>query len=226
MNPDSLAYQFAALLHFEGELDERALRGALGDLMARHEVLRSSIEERDGEPVQVVHEQVEVPLEVVDLPGELERPVGAAGSLAGALPDRAGPGAAGALDAGPPRPRPLVADRRRAPCRPRRLVLHARPLRARRALLEPGRAAGAATAAHRPAPRRLRASGSGRWPAARPSAPARLLAPHARPRPAPAGAADEPPAAAPRVLRRRLGAQADAAAPGHGDRRACPRRRA
>ncbi len=70
MNPDSLAYQFAALLHFEGELDEGALRGALGDLMARHEVLRSSIEERDGEPVQVVHEQVEVPLEVVDLPGE------------------------------------------------------------------------------------------------------------------------------------------------------------
>jgi amino acid adenylation domain-containing protein len=70
MNPGSISFQFAALLHLEGDLDEEALRGALGDLMRRHEVLRSSIEERDGEPVQVVHEEVPVPLEVVDLPRE------------------------------------------------------------------------------------------------------------------------------------------------------------
>jgi amino acid adenylation domain-containing protein len=70
MNPGSISFQFAALLHLEGDLDEEALRGALGDLMRRHEVLRTSIEERDGEPVQIVHDEVPVPLEVVDLPGE------------------------------------------------------------------------------------------------------------------------------------------------------------
>ncbi len=70
MNPGSLAFQFAAVLHIEGELDEEALRGALGDLVGRHEILRTSLRERRGEPVQVVEEEVPLPLEVVDLPGE------------------------------------------------------------------------------------------------------------------------------------------------------------
>ncbi len=70
MNPDSLAYQFACVLHFEGDLDEKALAGALADLMDRHEVLRTALVERDGEPVQVVRERVPLPLELVDLPGE------------------------------------------------------------------------------------------------------------------------------------------------------------
>lgn len=70
MNPESLSFQFAALIHLEGDLDEEALRGALGDLIQRHEILRTSIEERDGEPVQVVHDEVELPFEVVDLPDE------------------------------------------------------------------------------------------------------------------------------------------------------------
>jgi len=68
MNPDSLAYQFACVLHLEGDLDEDALAAALGDLIARHEILRTALLERDGEPVQIVHEEVPLPLEVVDLP--------------------------------------------------------------------------------------------------------------------------------------------------------------
>jgi amino acid adenylation domain-containing protein len=66
LHPDSIAYQFAAELTFEGELDPGALECALAALMGRHEILRTSFEERDGEPVQVIHENVPVPLEQVD----------------------------------------------------------------------------------------------------------------------------------------------------------------
>jgi amino acid adenylation domain-containing protein len=70
MNPDSLSFQFAALLHLRGELDEEALRGAIGDLMRRHEVFRTSLEEREGEPVQIVHDDLPVPLDVIDGPAD------------------------------------------------------------------------------------------------------------------------------------------------------------
>jgi len=72
MNPDSLAFQFACAIHFEGALDESALAGALGDLIERHEILRTALVERDGEPVQLVHERVPLPLETVDLSGASE----------------------------------------------------------------------------------------------------------------------------------------------------------
>lgn len=37
---------------WDGELDQEALRAALGDLMARHESLRTLIQQRDGQAVQ------------------------------------------------------------------------------------------------------------------------------------------------------------------------------
>jgi amino acid adenylation domain-containing protein len=70
LNPDSHAYQFAAVLEFEGDLDSTALAGAIDDLLGRHEILRTALVAVDGEPVQVVHERVPTPLEVVDLRGE------------------------------------------------------------------------------------------------------------------------------------------------------------
>ena len=70
LNPDSIAYQFAAIFRFEGELDEAALEGAMADLLRRHEILRTHFEERDGEPVQVIAADVALPLERVDLRDE------------------------------------------------------------------------------------------------------------------------------------------------------------
>ncbi|HVO54231.1 MAG TPA: amino acid adenylation domain-containing protein [Solirubrobacterales bacterium] len=70
MNPTSLAFQFAAIVDLEGELDEGALAAALGDLMQRHEIFRTALETHGGEPVQVVFDEVPVPLETIDLPGE------------------------------------------------------------------------------------------------------------------------------------------------------------
>ncbi len=67
MNPDSIAYQVAVMFRFTGGLDSEAMRAALGELLARHEALRTSFAQRGNEPVQVIHDEVRVPLEEVDL---------------------------------------------------------------------------------------------------------------------------------------------------------------
>jgi amino acid adenylation domain-containing protein len=67
MNPDSIAYQFAAVFRFEGSLDPGALEGAFAEMVRRHEILRTSIEERGGKPVQVIHPALDPRFETVDL---------------------------------------------------------------------------------------------------------------------------------------------------------------
>jgi amino acid adenylation domain-containing protein len=69
MNPESIAYQFAAFFRLEGTLDTGALQGALRDLLARHEILRTSFEEHDGEVRQVIHPDLAPRLETLDLRG-------------------------------------------------------------------------------------------------------------------------------------------------------------
>jgi amino acid adenylation domain-containing protein len=67
LHPDSIAYQFAAVFRLEGALDVESLEAALADLVDRHEILRTSFEERDGEPVQVIHAALAPRLERIDL---------------------------------------------------------------------------------------------------------------------------------------------------------------
>ena len=67
MNPGSIAYQAQSFLRFTGELDRDALRAALEDLTVRHEILRTSFVQGEDEPVQVIHDEVQLPLEEVDL---------------------------------------------------------------------------------------------------------------------------------------------------------------
>ncbi|MGX2993170.1 condensation domain-containing protein [Streptomyces sp. JNUCC 64] len=50
-------YVFPVHLELRGPVDADALRGALADIVERHEVLRSVIEVRDQRPVQIVREQ-------------------------------------------------------------------------------------------------------------------------------------------------------------------------
>ncbi|AQA24736.1 condensation domain protein [Rhodococcus sp. MTM3W5.2] len=78
-----------------GVLDVSALRAAVGDVVARHEVLRTVFLETDGVPVQQVLEvgEVEVPVSVVDveageLEASLERAVRYEFDLAGEIPVR------------------------------------------------------------------------------------------------------------------------------------------
>lgn len=55
MEGPSPTYNLPVMLRLDGRLDLSALRAAFGDLMARHESLRTLLTEQDGEPQQVCH---------------------------------------------------------------------------------------------------------------------------------------------------------------------------
>ncbi|HEU4883622.1 MAG TPA: amino acid adenylation domain-containing protein [Longimicrobium sp.] len=67
MDPGSAAYNMPHPLRIRGALDASALARALDALRARHETLRTTFEERDGGPVQVIHPPEARPLPVADL---------------------------------------------------------------------------------------------------------------------------------------------------------------
>nr|WP_248782585.1 non-ribosomal peptide synthetase [Kitasatospora setae] len=108
--PGDDVYNVPLVLALDGPLDASALRGALADVLARHESLRTVLAEHDGIPRQVVLEPAAaaalVPLEVVTAPagaadgpgaagpdgwaaGEVARLAGAPFDLAADLPVRA-----------------------------------------------------------------------------------------------------------------------------------------
>ncbi|MGW3091386.1 condensation domain-containing protein, partial [Streptomyces sp. NPDC001108] len=58
-DPGGAAYHSALPLRITGRLDARALRTAVGDLVARHEALRTTFGLRDGVGVQFVHERLD-----------------------------------------------------------------------------------------------------------------------------------------------------------------------
>ena len=66
---NSSQYNMPAALKFAGQLDVAALRHAMDRLVERHEVLRTTYAERDGEAVQQVQPAGPVPLRIIDLRG-------------------------------------------------------------------------------------------------------------------------------------------------------------
>ncbi|MFE1609200.1 amino acid adenylation domain-containing protein [Streptomyces albidoflavus] len=75
MDPGSAQYNAPVSLRLPHAVDEVSLAKALRWLMERHEALRTALETRDGELVQVVHEVGGAPLEREDLTGRDEREV-------------------------------------------------------------------------------------------------------------------------------------------------------
>src|SRR5947208_4041100 len=67
--PGSPLYNVAAAARLEGTLDARRLASALGEVVRRHEALRTVFVAGDLEPVQAVQPWCEVPLPEVDLGG-------------------------------------------------------------------------------------------------------------------------------------------------------------
>jgi len=75
-------YNSTAAVRLDGDLDAAALQAALGDVITRHEVLRTIFPAFDGEPCQQVLEMAELgwvlPVTAVAGDGELERLAGQA----------------------------------------------------------------------------------------------------------------------------------------------------
>ncbi|MEV7688954.1 non-ribosomal peptide synthase/polyketide synthase [Streptomyces bungoensis] len=65
--PGSTEYTTLSVLRLRGPLDQDALRTALDGLVARHEALRTTYTEQDGQPLQVVNPPHRVDLPVDDL---------------------------------------------------------------------------------------------------------------------------------------------------------------
>jgi amino acid adenylation domain-containing protein len=79
IDPTSAAYHVAGAVELGGALSVDAMARALATVVARHEALRTCFVERDGTPVQIVTEHLDLPLPVTDLdeaqeaPGSLQR---------------------------------------------------------------------------------------------------------------------------------------------------------
>ncbi len=67
LQPGNAAYNLAAPLRIRGAYRAEALAHSLAQLMQRHETLRTTFDMIDGEPVQIIHPTLEVPLTEVDL---------------------------------------------------------------------------------------------------------------------------------------------------------------
>jgi amino acid adenylation domain-containing protein len=74
LQPDSSTYHLCPALRMRGHLDSRALEQSLGEILRRHEVLRTSFLVVDGQPVQVISPYSGFKLETVELPSESELP--------------------------------------------------------------------------------------------------------------------------------------------------------
>jgi amino acid adenylation domain-containing protein len=65
--PGSPAYNIPSAVRLEGDLDVAALAATLTEIVRRHEILRTTYVDLDGEPGQVVGPAVPVPLPLIDL---------------------------------------------------------------------------------------------------------------------------------------------------------------
>ncbi|MET9492670.1 non-ribosomal peptide synthase/polyketide synthase [Nocardia sp. NPDC006630] len=68
LHPDSAAYNVPAAIRLTGTLDHEALTAAVRDLLGRHDILRTSYPEIDGEAVQLVLSVDEVAIDMTPIP--------------------------------------------------------------------------------------------------------------------------------------------------------------
>jgi hypothetical protein len=73
LEPGSPAYLIPGALCVDGEIKVQALERSFQELIHRHESLRTTFEERDGQPVQVIHPAGPFTLPVIDLQGLAEQ---------------------------------------------------------------------------------------------------------------------------------------------------------
>ncbi|MDG2156241.1 MAG: non-ribosomal peptide synthase/polyketide synthase, partial [Gammaproteobacteria bacterium] len=70
LEPENPAYNMPWSMRLKGIPDTEALQVAIDQVIARHESLRTTFPAQDGEPVQLIHESLPVPLQVEILDGD------------------------------------------------------------------------------------------------------------------------------------------------------------
>src|SRR5919108_6532661 len=65
--PGNCAYTIPIALRLTGPLDMAALEQALNAIVARHEILRTTFPDVDGQPAQIVMPHLDMPLPRIDL---------------------------------------------------------------------------------------------------------------------------------------------------------------
>ena len=69
LEPNSTSYSVPWSIRMTGELNVEALERSLNEIVNRHEILRTTFDVIEGQPVQIVSASLHVPLPVVDLTG-------------------------------------------------------------------------------------------------------------------------------------------------------------
>lgn len=67
MNPGGATYNIAGSVRLKGNLDREALKKSLQQVICRHEVLRTSFFEKDGKPLQKIHQHLKFQFQEKDL---------------------------------------------------------------------------------------------------------------------------------------------------------------
>jgi amino acid adenylation domain-containing protein len=67
LDPHTPTYNIPSALRIEGELDQKALEASLNEIIRRHEALRTTFQEIDQKPVQVIALQLTLSIQIVDL---------------------------------------------------------------------------------------------------------------------------------------------------------------
>jgi amino acid adenylation domain-containing protein len=67
LEPNNPAYNIAVAFRLDGKLNRAALQQSLQTIIQRHEVLRTTFDNQDGVPIQVIHPAYPVPLIVTEL---------------------------------------------------------------------------------------------------------------------------------------------------------------
>ncbi|WP_164002945.1 amino acid adenylation domain-containing protein [Pyxidicoccus caerfyrddinensis] len=69
LQPGSASYNMPTFVRMEGALDVAALQRSFEELMRRHEALRTTFTQQEGQPLQLIAPTKHLPLEVTDLSG-------------------------------------------------------------------------------------------------------------------------------------------------------------
>src|SRR6185436_5624043 len=72
LEPGNLAYIVPGIFRFDGPLDLAAFTESVNEVIRRHEILRTSFADIEGEPVQVIEEPQRVAVPLIDLTGVRE----------------------------------------------------------------------------------------------------------------------------------------------------------